>query len=148
MMGTVYRAGKGGFSPHIQGSGEEVCRSCRPYSMAHIVCYLSCPRSMQVLLFLHQNNCPLVRSLALKARSPRCRSHTSMSFCFSLPGVSSAPFTVCYFPKASDDWRNRDVGECYGKTFKPALKVRLTDFRGLGAVSTLVCARESIRPGE
>lgn len=81
-------------------------RSYRPYSVACRIHYLLCPESTQVLLFLHQENCPFGQVLSSRALSPRGMSYTFTFFCFSLPGVSFARFTVCYFPKGSKNWRN------------------------------------------
>lgn len=93
-------------SPLMFRVGEKVLRSCRPYSVALTIHYLLCPKSIQVLLFLHQQNCPSGQVLSSRAQSPRGMSYSFTFFCFSLPGVSFAHFTVCYFPKDSKNWRN------------------------------------------
>ena len=59
-------------------------------SMAHILCYLSWPKSPQILLFLYQENCPSDQVLGLEGPEPLCMSYTPMllflsTWCFFCP---------------------------------------------------------------
>lgn len=62
-------------------------------------------------------------------------SYTFDVFCFSRLGVSCTYFTACYFPKGSEKWRHEGCVNAVVENLRQCLlKVRLLDFRSLGAM--------------
>ena len=104
MAGTVYKARMVGFSPMSGGRGEGP-GSCRPCSIAHTPQYPWCPQLTQVLLLLHQENCP-GRVLVTEGPEPRvhelylCPPLLLLTWCFL------CPFHGLLLPQGSEKWRH------------------------------------------
>lgn len=101
----LLKARRVGFSPHVQVLGEEVLRSRRPYSLAHIPHYLLCPKRTQVLLFLHKDNCPSDQILVTEVSEPQRRE---LHLHFLLP-LSTLRFFCLLLFNESKNWRNKGL---------------------------------------